>query len=135
MLDRTRLEKELAVADAVDKVHREFFKDEYNLSHPEEHESVVSRDRFQMKSRVHASFHENANDDPYKNMFASKQYIDESQVKYRNMATTKPSTTVPIKVASFMPPSKVHEPLPDLSYYKDHTKHKLPSEKICTKWN
>ena len=46
VLDRTRLEKELAVAEAADKVHREFFKDEYNLSHLEDTESVASRDKF-----------------------------------------------------------------------------------------
>ena len=130
VLRRTRLEKELAVTEAADKVHREFFKDDYSLGHSKEQESIVSRDRFQSKSEVHESCDKNANDDPCKNMFASKQYTDELQVKYRKMATTKPSTTIPSKVTSSMPPSEIHEPLTNVSYYKDHAKHNLPSENM-----
>ena len=86
-----RLEKELAVADATDKVHREFFKDEYNLSHLEDQERVAFRDKFQMKAKVHESLNEKDNSellakaqkfvkDPYTNMFDSKQYIGDSLV-------------------------------------------------------
>ena len=142
MLDRTRLEKELAVAEAADKVHREFIKDEYSLSHLEEQEGVASRDKFQMKSKVQESFNEKDNDelltkaqkfvsDPYKNMFASKQYIDEPQVKYRNMAATKPST-VPLKAKSFMPLPDVYEPLPHLPRYKDQVERTKPSSNVET---
>ena len=66
-------------------------------------------------------------------MFDSKQYIgDEPQVKYRNMTTQKPSTTVPIRATSLWLPPEVHEPMAELPYYKDHREHNIPSRNIDT---
>jgi len=65
-------------------------------------------------------------------MLASKQYIDELQMKYRNMTKTTPSTTIPIKTKLCMPPPTVNEPLSDLSHHKDSVRHTIPSRYVET---
>ena len=110
----------------------------------DEQKSVASRDKCQMKAKVHEFLSKKDNGelltkkqryalDPYTSVFASKQYTgDVPQVKYRNMAAPEPCSAVPIKATSLMPPPKVHQPMPDISHYEDHVEHNIPLRNMET---